>query len=59
MSRYFGQSVLTVLRRMTGVWMTCVLVADVSEANYVELVADPGEAMLDDVFSSGEGARCC
>ena len=24
----------------------------------VELVADLGEAMLDDVFSAGEGARC-
>ena len=43
---------------MTGVWMTCVLVADVTWVKRldVELVADLGEAIL--VFSAGEGARC-
>ena len=42
---------------MTGVWMTCVLVADLWVKRLdVELVADLGEAIL--VFSAGEGARC-
>ena len=60
-SRYFGQSVLTVLRRMTGWlecgWFVCWLQTWVKRLD-VELVADLGEDMLDDVFSAGEGARC-